>query len=157
MAPRWAEPRTVDPVEQVDKLIDTDTGTGEPGVAIVSDDPTVESWEYRGGLLKMSACSEIVDLRVRFVATAIVLNSNSAAQALGLTNVYVYKTCEKIMTSRSGAESAVTFEKWYERSCADFEALSVKTQHGKRMRLGGRRSASPTGWPGGFMPPIVDN
>jgi hypothetical protein len=145
------------PVPEVDKVIDTDTGTGLPGSAIESDDPTVESWEYRGGALKISPCEEIVDLRIRFVATAIQLNANSAQQVLGLTNVYVYKVCEKICASRGVGTSGLVeyFRDCYNRACGDFEALSVKTQHPKGMRLGGRRSGSPTGLNTGWKPPIV--
>jgi len=144
-----------DPVELVDKVVDTDTGTGAPGTPVESDDPTVESYEWRGGVLLISPCEEPVDLRIRFVATAIQLNSNSAQQALGLTNVYVYRCCEKICMSRGG-DGVAQFNGYYERACADFEGLSVKSQHSKPNRLGGRRSASPSGRPmGGWQPPIV--
>jgi hypothetical protein len=145
------------PVHQVDKVIDTDQGTGLPGATIESDDPTVESWEYRGGVLLISPCEEVVDLRIRYVATAIQLNANSAQQVLGLTNTYVYKCCEKICAARGGTGTEY-FRDCFNRACADFEGLSVKIQHGKRTRLGGRRSGSPTGsgWgTGGWTPPIV--
>lgn len=142
-------------VEQVDKLIDTDTGTGLVNANIESDDPTVESWEWRQGKLRISPCEEPVDLRIRGVSTAIQLNSNSAQQALGLTNIYVYKCCEKICASRGGDGTAY-FMKCFDRACADFEGLSSKSQQSKQIRLGGRRSASAAGWPwGGWKPPIV--
>lgn len=143
-------------VDDVDKLIDTDTNTGEPGAQIESDDPTVESYEWRQGYLKISPCEEAVDLRIRFVATAIQLNSNSAQQALGLTNVYVYKCCEKICAARGG-DGVQYFRDCYNNACQDFIGLSSKTQQNKQIRLGGRRSANPAGnYPGGgFTPPIV--
>lgn len=126
---------------------------------VESDDPTVESYEWRGGILKISPCMESVDLRIRFVATAISLETNSQQQIIGLTNVYVYKCCEKICASRGVGMTALVpyFAKSYERACADFEGLSIKTQHSKMARFGGRRSNSASGWGGGFMPPIVDN
>jgi hypothetical protein len=128
-----------------------------PGVE--SDDPTVESYEYRGGIVKLSPCMEPVDLRIRFVATLISLSNNSQAQIIGLTNVYVYKCCEKITASRGVGTSALAgyFMKCYERSCADFEGLSVKSQQSRPVRLGGRRSASSSGWDSGWTPPIVNN
>lgn len=157
-------------VGQVDKLIDTDTGTGipvgapiaggsAPAPVIASDDPTVESWEWRQGKLRISACMEPVDLRVRFAATVISLTNNSQQQIVGLTNVYVYKCCEKICASRGvGTNSLVEyFSGCYEKSCGDFEGLSVKAQQSKVIRLGGRRSGSSGGWDGGFVPPIVNN
>jgi hypothetical protein len=125
---------------------------------VTSDDPTVESYEWRGGILKISPCLEPVDLRVRFVATVISLSTNSQQQIIGLTNVYVYKCCEKICASRAVGTSALVeyFAKCYERACADFEGLSIKTQQSKTIRLGGRRSNCGSGWSsGGFTPPIV--
>jgi hypothetical protein len=144
-------------VQQVDKLIDTDTGTGIPPAVVASDDPTVESWEYRLGLLNVSPCEEIVDFRIRFVATVISLTNNSQQQIIGLTNVYVYKCCEKIMASRGAGMSALVgyFTKCYDRSCADFEGLSLKSQQSKMTRLGGRRSGPLYGYDSGFKPPIV--
>lgn len=144
-------------VKQVDKLIDTDTGTGEANVAVTSDDPTVESYEWRGGLLKLSPCQVPIDLRIRFVGTAISLNTNSQQQIVGLTNVYVYKCCVKICGARSVGTSALVsfFIAEYNRACADFEGLSMKTQQSKTIRLGGRRSGSDCGQDGGWRPPIV--
>lgn len=144
-------------VEQVDKIIDTDTGTGETGSAVASDDPTVESWAWIGGILKLSPCMVPVDFRVRFVGTAISLNTNSTQQIIGLTNVYVYKCCEKICASRAvGTSNLVAyFKDCYNRACADFEGLSLKTQQSKTIRLGGRRSGSWNGCDSGFTPPII--
>lgn len=130
---------------------------GSPA-GVASDDPTVESYEWRGGILRISPCMEPVDLRIRFVGTVISLETNSQKQIVGLTNVYVYKCCEKICASRAVGTSALVeyFAKCYERSCADFEGLSVKTQQSKVIRLGGHRSNSSSGWGnGGFTPPIV--
>jgi hypothetical protein len=128
-----------------------------PGVE--SDDPTVESWEWRGGILKLSPCMEPVDLRVRFAATAIPpsLTNNSQQLVIGLTNIYVYKCCEKICASRGvGTNALVTyFRSCFDRACADFEGLSVKSQQSKITRLGGRRSGSDSGWGSEWRPPIV--
>jgi len=126
---------------------------------VESDDPTVESYEWRGGILRMSPCMEPVDLRIRFVSTVISLATNSQQQIVGLTNVYVYKCCQKITFSRAAGTNTLSdgFEKMYERACADYEGLSVKTQQSKVIRLGGRRSGSGCGsTSGGFFPPIVN-
>ena len=147
-----------EPVQQVDKIIDTDRGTGEAGAPVTSDDPTVESWEWRGGILKLSPCMVPIDLRVRFVGTSISLANNSQQQIIGLTNIYVYKVCEKICFSRASGTNTLStgFAAMYERSCADFEGLSIKTQQSKRIRFGGRRSGGDGGgWDGGWRPPIV--
>jgi len=130
---------------------------------VQSDDPTVESYEWRGGILKLSPASTPVDLRIRFVATAIppTLDNNSQQFIIGLTNVYVYKCCVKICAARGvGTNALVTFfTAEYTRACADFEGLSVKTQQSKTFRLGGRRSNagpnSDVGAPQGA--PIVNN
>ena len=145
-------------VEQVDKLIDTDTGTGETGATVASNDPTVESYEWRQGILRVSPCMVPVDFRIRFAGTVISLSTNSQAQIVGLTNVYVYKCAEKITASRSVGTGALPkyFRDCYNHACADFEGLSVKNQQSKMTRLGGRRSGS-SGGAGGFRPPVIDN
>ena len=142
---------------QVDKVIDTDTGTGISPAVVASDDPTLESWEYRAGILKTSPSMEILDLRVRFVAAAISLTNNSQAQVAGLTNAYVYMACQHILEERASGVTVLsgTYEKRYNRACADFEGLALKSQVSKMSRFGGRRSGSNSGWDGGFRPPIV--
>jgi hypothetical protein len=142
----------------VDKLIDTDPGTGEPEAPVASDDPTVESYEWRQGILRVSPCMEPVDYRVRFVGTAISLNTNSTQQVIGLTNVYVYKCCQVIVMARASGMTtlAAGFEKRFNTACADFEGLSMKTEQSKRFRLGGRRSASSAA-NSGFTSPIINN
>ena len=144
-------------IDQVDKLIDTDTSSGEPGVVITSDDPTVESWEFREGVLSISPCMEPVDLRIRSATTIISLTTNSQQQIAGLTNIYVYKCCEKIAAARGVGTNALStyFMGCYEKSCADFEALSVKSQQSKVIRLGGRRSGMGSGWDSNFRNPVV--
>lgn len=125
---------------------------------VESDDPTVESYEWRGGILRISPCMEPVDLRIRFVATVISLETNSQQQIVGLTNIYVYKVCEKITFSRAAGTNTLStgFAAMYARSCADYEGLSIKTQQSKMIRLGGRRSDSGYGSAGGgWTPPIV--
>lgn len=144
-------------VTQVDKLIDTNIGTGLPGTAITSDDPTVESWEYRQGILSISPCMTAIDARFRFSSTIISLATNSQQQIAGLTNIYVYKCCEKISAARSVGSSPLVayFSKCYEKSCGDFEGLSVKSQQSKLIRLGGRRSNQGSGWGGSWRSPVV--
>lgn len=143
-------------VPQVDKVIDTDQNTGIPPATVNSADPTVESWEWRGGVLYVSPCSEPIDMRIRFAATVISLDTNSQQQIIGLTNIYVYKTCQVIEEARSSGMTGLsqTFEKRYDRACADFEQLSIKSQQSKMIRLGGRRSGTG-GWGSGFVPPVV--
>lgn len=129
---------------------------------VESDDSTVESYEWRGGILKLSPSSVAVDLRIRFVATAIppTLDNNSQQFIIGLTNVYVYKCCVKICAARGVGTNALVqfFTAEYNRACADFEGLSVKAQQAKIMRLGGRRSQWDSGWnDGGWGAPVVNN
>jgi len=145
------------PVPNVDKVIDTDRGTGEAGAAVASDDESVESYEWRGGIIYLSPCSAPVDLRVRYQGLAIQLDNSNNQQVAGMTNVHVYKTCEKICASRGGETNAMVdyFTKLYDRAIADFEMLAVKdTSQTRTMRLGGRRSQNPWGGPN-FRPPIV--
>jgi hypothetical protein len=124
---------------------------------VESDDPTVESYEWRGGILRISPSMQAVDLRIRFVATVISLANNSQQQIVGLTNIYVYRCCEKIAFSRAAGTNTLSqgFAAMYERACADYEGLSIKTQQSKTIRLGGRRSDSGYGSNGGWNPPIV--
>lgn len=143
------------PVQNVDKIVDTDTGTGEDGATVASDNETVVSWSWIGGILQISPCSLPVDIRVRFQGIAIQLNSDNAQQIAGMTNAHVYKVCEKICASRGGQtnEMVTYFRDCFNRSIADFEMLAVKdTQQSKTIRLGGRRSqmSGPL-----YRPPIV--
>jgi hypothetical protein len=142
-------------VPQVDKVIDTDTGTGEPPAAVESADDTVESYEWRGGIIYISPCSQSVDLRVRYDGLPLSLETDSDQQIAGLTNAYIYMVCVKILANRGGETSEVvkTYRDYFNRSIADFEASAVKSSHSKTTRLGGRRS----GWGGNgpFTPPIV--
>lgn len=143
-------------VPNVDKIIDTDTGTGEQGAAVASDDQVVESWTWEGGILKISPASVPLDFRVRFQGIAVQLDNNSAQQTAGMTNIHVYKVCEKICASRGGQTNQMVtyFRDCFNKAIADFEALAVKTtSQNKTTRLGGRRSQG--GWFSPFRPPIV--
>jgi hypothetical protein len=147
-------------VDDVQKLIDTDTGTGLAGSAIDSDDPTVESYEWRQGVLSISPCETAVDLRIRFSGTVISLNATGQQTVVGLQNIYIYKGCAVICASRNGGPNTLSqwFDSRFEKSCADFEMLSVKSQQNMKFRLGGRRSSCNSGWgTDGFRPPFVNN
>src|SRR6185503_6525140 len=71
-------------VQNVDKVIDTDTGTGEEDVAVASDNQAIVSWEWRGGIIYISPAAQPVDIRVRFQGIAIQLNSDNVQQVAGM-------------------------------------------------------------------------
>lgn len=145
-------------VDQVSKVIDTDTGTGEEGAPVVSNVDTVESWEWRKGIIYLSPCEQIVDLRLRFQGLAIQLDNDSVQQVAGMTNVHVYRVCQLVALGRGGetVAAAGVFEKLYEQALSDFEDTSVKLGHAKKTRFGGRRGMTGNlNSTGGFTPPIT--
>lgn len=148
-------------VPQVQKVIDTDTGTGETAVAVKSDDPTVESWEWRGGQIYISPCAQAVDLRVRFQGLPTSLNADSPFQPFrGLVNILAYWVAQFMAESRDAGVTKLSqlFEKRLIKAKANFRQAQIQAQQGQTLRLGGRRSTLPGGFPGGtggFTPPIV--
>lgn len=147
-----------DVVDPVDKLIDTDTGTGEQGVAVASSDSTVESWEWRAGVLQTSPCSQIVDYRIRFQSLPTNLNADQPYQPFrGLVNPLTYAVCEYIEGKRCGkaSQNAVGYGKDKIRALGTFRATQVQGQLGKFTRLAGRRSSGYAQAIGPFSSPIV--
>lgn len=144
-------------VPPLDQVEDTDTGTGEPGSPVASDVQDVESWEWRNGVVQLSPCSQIVDLRVRYQSLPTVLNADSPNQPFrGLVNPLAYATCEVIEVTRHNGESAssMKFQKLKVKALATFRATQVQSQQAKVVRLGGRRT-SPQGAEGLFRSPIT--
>lgn len=145
-------------VEPVDKVIDTDMGTGEPGSPVESSYDVVESWEWRAGILVLSPCNQIVDLRIRYQSLPTNLNADSPYQPFfGLTNPLSYGVCEHIEAERSGqaSENKMGFEKQKIRALGIFRATQVQGQHSKYTRLGGRRSGGYAQGMGPFSSPVV--
>lgn len=148
-------------VEPVQKIIDTDMGTGETGAQVNSADPTVESWEWRGGNVYLSPCNQNVDLRVRFQGLPTLLNADSPNQPFrGLVNILAYWVAQFMEESRNAGVTKLSqlFEKRLIKAKAVFRATQVQSQQGQTLRLAGRRSTIPGGFvggSGGFSPPIV--
>lgn len=145
------------PVPQVDKVIDTDTGTGEGTGPVTSSVDVVESWEWRDGIIFISPCSQDVDFRVRFQGLPTTLNADSPNQPiLGLVNPLAYLVTEALLSARGGpaVPYAARIHDRYTRTIGVFRASQVKGKQSKVTRLGGRRSAMP-GTVGPFTPPIV--
>src|SRR6266851_4549893 len=135
-------------VPPVDKEIDTDTGTGAPGAVVASNSASVESWEWRGGIVFISPASMAVDIRVRFQSLPTILNADQPNQPFrGLINPLGYATCEHIENQRLGGNSAnaAKFEKWKTRAFGTFRATQVQATHSKVERLAGRRSGNAQG------------
>jgi hypothetical protein len=145
-------------VDPVDKVIDTDTGTGEPGAAVAADDPTIESWEWRAGVLVLSPSSQILDLRIRFQSLPTNLNADSPYQPFrGLVNPLTYAVAEYIEGKRCGqaSENCKGYMNRKIRALGIFRATQVQGQHSKNTRLGGRRSGTYAYGMGPFSSPIV--
>jgi hypothetical protein len=135
-----------------------DTNVAGAGQLPVSDAAIVESFEFRAGVIWISPCSQIVDLRVRgdFLPN---FAGDDAAQLLaaGSLNVLMYWTCERISKYGPGGESGPVHEGFKEdaqKAEDDFVCLLAKSQMGENVRLGGRRTQC-FGNAGGFTPPIV--
>lgn len=127
-----------------------------PGVA--SDDPTIESWEWRAGVLILSPSSQILDLRIRFQSLPTNLNADSPYQPFrGLVNPLTYAVAEWIEGKRCGqsSENKMGYEKKKIRALGIFRATQVQGQQSKFTRLGGRRSAGYGQPLGPFSSPIV--
>lgn len=143
-------------VPNVQKVIDTDTGTGEDNAPVVSATDIVESYEWRGGLVYISPCSQIVDYRVRFQGLPTQLNADSPNQPiLGLVNPLAYLVTMSLLDSRGGPTTPYSQKIMarYTRTIATFRSTQVKAQQSIVVRLGGRRSRQP-GTVGPFSAPL---
>lgn len=144
------------PVPMVGKVVDTNTAT--PGNPVASESATVDSFEWRGGIIYISPCSQIVDLRVRGDFVPALTDNDAAPFIKGILNVLVYWTCETICKYGPGQESNayLGFKDDASRAEGDFLPILAKAQHSNPLRFGGRR----TQWPGPvgfgpFTPPVV--
>lgn len=133
------------------------TVTQAPVTNVESDSDIVESFEFRGGIVWISPCNQIVDLRIRGDFIPDFAGDDAANFVKGALNVFVYWTCERISKYGPGGESGPIhegFEKDAMKAEDDFVCLLAKSQMSEYIRLGGRR----TQWAGGsgqFTPPIV--
>lgn len=143
------------PVPMSGKVFDTNTAAA--GQPVASDSDIVESFELRGGIIYLSPCNQIVDLRIRGDFIPSPANNDAATFIKGALNVFVYWTCELISAIGPGAEGGPVHEqlvKMAQRAEDDFVCLLSKSQMSENIRLGGRR----TQWAGAggqFTPPIV--
>lgn len=143
-------------VPMVGKVIDTNTAT--PGNPVASMSATVDSFEWRGGIVYISPCSQIVDLRIRGDFVPALTDDDASPFIKGMLNVLVYWTCETISKYGPGQESNayLGFKDDASRAEGDFLPILAKAQHSMPTRLGGRRTQipGPIGL-GAFTPPIV--
>lgn len=147
-------------VPLVDKVIDTNTGSGVGNAAVAATEAVVASYEWRAGVVFISPCSVNVDLRIRFQGLPTLLNADSPYQpARGLTNPLAYLTAAMILALRGGKgalSTADVLEKKGLRALATFETQQVKASNAKGKRLGGRRPGRSGGdqWNGNFRGPL---
>lgn len=144
------------PVPWVGKVTDTNTAT--PGHPVASESAAVDSFEWRGGIIVISPCSQIVDLRVRGDFVPSLADNDAAPFIKGMINYLVFYTCELITKYGPGQESNayLGFKEDFKSAENDFVCVLAKAQMSDLPRLGGRR----TQWPGPlgfgpFSPPIV--
>ena len=136
-----------------------DTNTADEGNPVASESAYVGSFEWRGGIVYISPCNQIVDLRLRgdFVPN---FAGDDAAQTLakGIINVLAYWTCESIAKYAPGGEASSVAKAFNDDAKAaenDWVCMMAKAQQGMPIRLGGRR----TQWGGSIGPftvPIVN-
>src|SRR4051812_14125173 len=75
------------PVPWTGKVIDTNTATSGNPVASLS--ASVDSFEWRAGIMYISPCNQIVDLRVRGSFVPALADNDAAAFIRGMINVLV--------------------------------------------------------------------
>lgn len=133
------------PVEYVQKVIDTNTGTSEPGSATASNYNIVVSWEYRNGKVLISPCAQPVDLRIRYQSLPVEVQdaSDEESQPIrGVTNILVYDVVLSIDTVRkaSNRDFIAMIGARRAKAFGVFVANQQKAKQGQMLRLGGRRS-----------------
>ena len=109
------------PVPMVGKVIDTNTST-IPG-RVISDSGTVESYEWRAGIVWMSPCNQIIDVRVRGDFLPSFSGDDAASYVKGTINLLAYWTCESISKYGPGGESGpihTAFQSDFESAKDDF-------------------------------------
>lgn len=145
------------PVPLVGKVVDTNTASSNQPVA--SDDQTVESYEWRGGIIYLSPCDEVVDLRIRGDFLPNLADNDAASFIRGILNVLVYWTCESISKYAPGGEAGPVYKGFFDdakQAEADFVTTMAKAQMSNPLRLGGRRTQGfGLGFGGGFFPPVI--
>lgn len=147
---------TWQPVEWVGKVADTNTaGTNQP---VSSESASVDSFEWRGGIIYISPCNQTVDLRVRGDFLPSLADNDAAPFIRGIINLLTYWTCETICKYGPGQESNayMGFKDDAKSAENDFVCVVAKAQLSIPLRLGGRRTQpiAPAGY-GQFTPPII--
>ena len=165
-----------EPVPWVGKIIDTNSATQTPGGGfggggfggggfgggggaplVQSISSIVESFEWRSGIIYISPCNEIVDLRIRGDFVPNFADNDAAPIIKGMTSLIAYWTSDLMGGIGPGAEAGTVAAKFHEEAKQaewDFICLLNKAQMSDVNRLGGRR----TQWPGPvgtFTVPIV--
>lgn len=126
------------PVPPQDRVTDVlAPSAGEPSAT-----QGVASYEWRGGVIFISASSVDVDIRVRCEELPAVLNSDSTQYIKGMENVLVYAACEHIAANRGGglAKLIPWFQKKYEQAFDSIGDRMVKQEQVTPRRMAGRRS-----------------
>lgn len=120
-------------IPRVDKVINASI----PSDAIVG----IASFEWRGGLIYVSASSAIVDIRVRCEMLPDVFQDDSANYIKGLTNWLMYTTAILIAQSRGGGVSKMVpvWEKKLEKTSDNVICTLVKQEQNIVRRFGSRR------------------
>ncbi len=156
-----------EPVPWVAKVIDTNiaTATGVGGgfggggmggggfgggggaPTVQSDSAVVASFEWRGGIIFISPCSQIVDLRIRGDFLPSFADNDAAPLIKGMTAMLSFWTCELMAKYGPGGEGGSVYVAFHDDAKAaewDFVTILAKAQLSRPLRLGGRR----TQWPG---------
>lgn len=129
-----SDPDNWTPIPRVDEVIDQSIPSDE----IVG----IASFEWRGGLIYVSASSAIVDIRVRCEMLPDVFQDDSDTYIKGLTNWLVYATAIHIAQSRGGGVSKMVavWEPLRAKVADNIECTLVKQEQNISRRFGSRRS-----------------
>jgi len=145
-----------EPVPWAGKVIDTNAASAADPVA--ADTSVVASFEWRGGIIHLSPCSAIVDLRIRGQFLPLAASNDAAAVIKGIIPLLSYWVCalmSKFGPGAGGAMEAKAFQEEATRAELDFVANLAKAQMSSAIRWGGRRTQWPGPVGGPFVPPIV--
>jgi hypothetical protein len=141
-------------------VVDTNLGSGTGDSEVMSDRAWVESWEWRGGTIWISPCSQNVDLRVRGQFMPNLIDSDSQDPIRAAINILAFFTAASVVITDGGPQSvrAKDFRARGMNALGDFQSNQVKAQQGKIMRLAGRRDrVRNTGFGASSFGPPVDS
>lgn len=142
-------------VPMVGKILDTDSGTDGTVASIAS---SIQSAEWRKGIIFISPANQKVDIRVRGQFLPTLANNDASPYIVGLGNIIAYATCQFISSRRGGPgeADAAFFGAKLDDALYDFECRLQKAGHSQEIRLGGRRTQF-CGNGIGLSIPIIDN